>query len=236
MKRNNFFQITIFITGLIIATNFFCQENRERTGMQKSEADIIRLPAPMFNSETSVEEALSKRRSVRDYTSEPLSLMEVSQLLWAAQGITEKTHSLKTAPSAGALYPLEVYLAAANVKDISAGLFKYDPGSHSLKKIVDGDKRQDISDASLRQDAIEECSAIIIITAVYERTSVKYGRRTERYVHMEVGHAGQNIYLQAVSLGIGTVMIGAFQDEALKKVLDLPANEFPLAIYPLGKI
>ena len=195
-----------------------------------------RLPAPMFNSETSVEEALSKRRSVRDYTIEPLSLMEVSQLLWAAQGITEKTHSLKTAPSAGALYPLEVYLAAANVKDISAGLFKYDPGSHSLKKIVDGDKRQDISDASLRQDAIEECSAIIIITAVYERTSVKYGRRTERYVHMEVGHAGQNIYLQAVSLGIGTVMIGAFQDEALKKVLDLPANEFPLAVYPIGKI
>ncbi|MGB5528669.1 MAG: SagB/ThcOx family dehydrogenase, partial [Ignavibacteriaceae bacterium] len=221
MKRNNFFQITIFITGLIIATNFFCQENRERTGMQKSEADIIRLPAPMFNSETSVEEALSKRRSVRDYTIEPLSLMEVSQLLWAAQGITEKTYSLKTAPSAGALYPLEVYLAAANVKDISAGLFKYDPGSHSLKKIVDGDKRQNISDASLRQDAIEECSAIIIITAVYERTSVKYGGRTERYVHMEVGHAGQNIYLQAVSLGIGTVMIGAFQDEALKKVLDL---------------
>ncbi len=236
MKKIIFHQFSIFIAGIILTTNFFCQENRERTAVQKQEADIVYLPDPKLKSETSVEEALNKRRSIRDYTKQPLSLEEVSQILWAAQGITEKSYGLKTAPSAGALYPLEVYLIAANIKDISEGIYKYNPGNHSIKKIEDGDKRMEISNASLRQEAIEECSALIIITAIYERTSVKYGDRAERYVHMEVGHAGQNIYLQAVSLGIGTVMMGAFRDEALKKVLKLPANEFPLAIYPLGKI
>jgi len=236
MKKIIFHQSSIFIAGIFLTTNFFCQENRERTAMQKQEADIVQLPAPKLQSETSVEEALNNRRSIRNYTKEPLLLAEVSQILWAAQGITEKSYGLKTAPSAGALYPLEVYLVAANVKDISEGIYKYNPRNHSIEKIESGDKRMEISNASLKQEAIEECSALVIITAIYERTSVKYGDRSERYVHMEVGHAGQNIYLQAVSLGIGTVMMGAFQDEALKKVLKLPTNEFPLAIYPLGKI
>ena len=236
MKKNNFSQFAIFMAGLIIAANFYCQDNREGTTMQKSNEDIIQLPTLKLQSETSVEEALHKRRSIRNYTKEPISLDEVSQILWAAQGITEKSYGLKTAPSAGALYPLEVYMVAANVKDISEGIYKYNPRNHNMKKIEDGDKRMEISNASLRQDAIEGCSALVIITAIYERTSVKYGDRAERYVQMEVGHVGQNIYLQAVSLRIGTVMIGAFQDEALKKVLKIPANEFPLAIYPLGKI
>ncbi len=236
MKKINFSKIAILIIGIIIASNFFCQDNREKTGMQKTEADIIQLPAPNFKSNTSVEEAIQKRRSVREYSNEPLSLMEVSQILWAAQGITYKTYGLRTAPSAGALYPLEVYLVAANVRDLPAGIYIYNLKDHSIKKITEGDKRTAVSNAALRQDAIENSSAIVIITAIYERTSVKYGKRSERYVNMEVGHVGQNIYLQAVSLGLGTVMIGAFDDEALKKVLDLPANEFPLAIYPLGKI
>ena len=236
MRNNHFSRFAILIAGLIIAVNFYCQDNRERTTLQKTNEDIIQLPVPKLQSETSVEEALNKRRSIRNYTKQPLSLEEVSQILWAAQGITEKNYSLKTSPSAGALYPLEVYLVTANVKDISEGIYKYNPLNHSIKKIDDGDKRVEISNASLKQDAIEECSALVIITAIYERTSVKYGDRAERYVHMEVGHAGQNIYLQAVSLGIGTVMMGAFQDDALKKTLKLPANEFPLAIYPMGNI
>ena len=236
MRNNHFSQFAVLITGLIIAVNFYCQDNREQTTLQKTNEDIIQLPKPKLQSETSVEEALNKRRSIRNYTKQPLSLEEVSQILWAAQGITEKNYGLRTSPSAGALYPLEVYLVTANVKDISEGIYKYNPLNHSIKKIDDGDKRVEISNASLKQDAIEECSALVIITAIYERTSVKYGDRAERYVHMEVGHAGQNIYLQAVSLGIGTVMMGAFQDDALKKTLKLPTNEFPLAIYPLGKI
>ena len=115
-------------------------------------------------------------------------------------------------------------------------MYKYKPQNHTIKKISDGDKRIEIANAALGQDAIENSSAMIIITAVYDRTAGKYGKRAERYVNMEVGHAGQNIYLQSVSLGLGTVMIGAFRDDALKKVLALPKNEDPLAIMPLGKI
>ncbi len=236
MKKINFPQLTILMIGIFIAGNFFCQDNREKTTMQNSESDIIQLPAPNYKSNTSVEEALQKRRSVREYSKEPLSLFEISQILWAAQGITDNGYGLRTAPSAGALYPIELYLVAANVKDLTRGIYKYNPRRNTLKKTIEGDKRIEISNAALKQDAIEKSSAIVLITAIYERTSVKYGKRTERYVNMEVGHVGQNIYLQAVSLGLGTVMMGAFKDDALKKVLNLPANEFPLAIYPLGKI
>lgn len=236
MNGINLSRFVILIPVLIITTNFFCQDNREGTTMQKTGDEIILLPKPKYTSNTSIEEALNKRRSVRDYKKEPLSLAEVAQILWSAQGITDKSDQLRTAPSAGALYPLEIYLSAANVKDLAAGVYKYNPQNHTLKKILAGDKRIEISNASLRQESIESSSALVIIAAIYERTSVKYGKRTERYVNMEVGHVGQNIYLQAVSLGLGTVMIGAFEDDKLKKALDLPADEFPLAVYPLGKI
>jgi SagB-type dehydrogenase family enzyme len=125
---------------------------------------------------------------------------------------------------------------AANVDGLKPGVYKYIPQDHTIKRISDGDKRIDVSNAALKQNAIENSSAIVIITAIYERTEVKYGNRAERYAHIEVGHVGQNIYLQSVSLGIGTVMIGAFKDEALKKVLGFTKDEHPLAIMPLGKI
>ncbi len=231
MKKINISPYHIFLIGLLLTTNFFCQDNREETSLQNT----IQLPSPNYKSNTSIEEALLNRRSVRDYKTESLSLSEVSQILWAAQGITDTAEGLRTAPSAGALYPLEIYLVAANVKDLNPGIYKYSPQDHTLQKISEGDKRREISDASLKQESISSSSAIVVITAIYERTSVKYGKRTERYVDMEVGHVGQNIYLQAVSLGLGTVMMGAFEDDALKKALNLPDNEHPLALYPLGK-
>lgn len=221
----------VFVTGSI-----FCQEKGGKTDMNKTVTDLIQLPSPEFKSTTSLEEAILKRRSIRDYTKEPLSIKEVSQILWSAQGITDEASGLRSAPSAGATFPLEVYLVVSNVKDLKAGLYKYNPFNNTLKLLAEGDKRFDIANAALKQGSIEKSAAIVILTAVYERTSVRYGNRTERYVNMEIGHAGQNIYLQAVSLGLGTVMIGAFNDEALKKVLSLPVNEFPLAIYPIGKI
>ncbi len=178
MKKINFPQLTILMIGIFIAGNFFCQDNREKTTMQNSESDIIQLPAPNYKSNTSVEEALQKRRSVREYSKEPLSLFEISQILWAAQGITDNTYGLRTAPSAGALYPIELYLVAANVKELTRGIYKYDPRRHTLKKTIEGDKRIEVSNAALRQDAIEKSSAIVLITAIYERTSVKYGKRT----------------------------------------------------------
>ncbi len=236
MKRNNYLSFAIFAVGLIFAFNLFCQETRKETPLQNSAPEIIQLPTPRYDSETSLEEALLKRRSVRSYKKDPLTVSDISQILWAAQGITEKTDGLRTAPSAGALYPLELYLVAANVDGLKPGVYKYKPQDHTIKRISDGDKRIDVSNAALKQDAIENSSAIVIIAAIYERTAIKYGNRSERYVHIEVGHVGQNIYLQAVTLGIGTVMIGAFKDEALKKVLGFAEDEYPLAIMPLGKI
>jgi len=235
MKKNIYFSFTIFIIGFILALNLFCQETKEETPLQKSSPEMIQLPTPIYDGETSIEKALLQRRSVRSYKSDPLTVSDISQILWAAQGITRK-YGYRTAPSAGALYPLEIYIAASNVDELISGLYHYNPKDHTLKKISEGDKRIEVSNAALQQDAIENSSAIIIITAVVKRTSVKYGNRAERYVNIEVGAVGQNIYLQSVSLGLGTVMIGAFKDKALKKVLELPANENPFAIMPLGKI
>lgn len=235
MKKNNYLSFTIFAFGLIFALNLFCQETRQEPPLQNSSPEIIQLPAPRYDGETSIEEALLQRRSKRSYIEDPLTISDISQILWAAQGITKK-HRYRTTPSAGGLKPLEIYIAVSNVEDLISGLYHYGPKNHTLKKISDGDKRIDIFNAALMQDAIKNSAATIIIAAVVERTAVKYGSRAERYVHIEVGAAGQNIYLQCVSLGLGTVMIGAFKDEALKKVLGLPNNEDPYIIMPIGKI
>lgn len=195
----------------------------------------IRLPEPVVSGTTSVEEALQKRRSVRSYASGPLTLAEVSQLLWAAQGIT-RGEGLRTAPSAGALYPLEVYLVAGDVTDLPAGVYKYIPQRHELERVIAGDRRNDLCTAALNQSSVRNAPAVVVFSAVYERTSWKYGARTERYVHMEVGHASQNVFLQAVPLRLGTVVIGAFDDKYVKRVLRMPAHEEPLYIMPIGRI
>jgi SagB-type dehydrogenase family enzyme len=226
------FPLSVLFILLAVSSNISCQDQSDRTTAQ----DLIQLPLPNYDGNTSVEKALLDRRSVRNYSEGQLNLSELSQILWSAQGITDKTNGLRTSPSAGALYPLEIYVAAANVKSLEPGLYKYNPHDHTLDLISEGDIRNDMSNASLKQGAITNSSAIIIITAIYERTSVKYGKRAERYVFMEAGHAGQNIYLQCVSLGLGTVMIGAFNDDALKKVLNLPDIEHPLALYPVGNL
>lgn len=207
----------------------------ERGQFQKEvPAEPVRLPEPRFDSATSIEQALLQRRSIRNYAAKSLTLAEVSQLLWAAQGITESGEGLRTAPSAGALYPLEVYVAAGNVQDLAPGLYHYRPGAHELQKVADGDVRQALSSAALGQDCVEEGAAVLAISAVYERTARKYGDRGSRYVHMEAGHAAQNIYLQATALNLGTVVVGAFRDEALKRMMNLPAEEEPLYLIPVG--
>ena len=194
----------------------------------------IVLPDPFLDSPISIEQALSERRSVRDYSNAPLTLAEISQLLWAAQGITHPS-GYRTAPSAGALYPLEVYLVVGNVEDLPAGVYLYDPEKHLLKLVSEGDIRSELSDAALGQEPVENAAAVIIIAAVFERTTGKYGDRGIQYVHMEVGSAAQNIYLQAVSLDLGTVFIGAFDDEEIKEVVGLQDQEQPLCIMPVGR-
>ncbi len=192
----------------------------------------MNLPKPKFSSATSVEEALLKRRSVRDYSEDSLTLKQISQILWAAQGVTAKWGG-RTAPSAGALYPLEIYLLAGKVRELEPGLYHYDPEGHLISLVQAGDLRMKVTRASLYQEEILKASATLIITAVYQRTMKKYGRRGIRYVHMEVGSVAENIYLQAESLNLGTVFIGAFDDEEVKKALEI--IEEPLGIMPFGK-
>lgn len=196
---------------------------------------LIPLPAPETDGTVSVEEALSSRRSVRQYAATPLELPELSQLLWAAQGVTDPS-GLRSAPSAGALYPLEVYVACGNVNGLLPGVYQYLPESHAAIRVIDGDVREDLSTSALGQSPVRDAPAVIIIAAEYQRTTRKYGDRGVRYVHMESGHAAENIYLQAYTLGIGTVAIGTFDDAGVASVLGLPANQTPLYLMPVGKL
>ena len=198
--------------------------------------EIIKLPKPRLSSTVSVEEALLKRRSIRNFKKEPLTLSEVSQLLWSAQGITEESMGLRTAPSAGALYPIEIYIVVGNVINLPPGIYKYNPKNHELVLIMKGDKRKELAISALGQKWIEEGAIVIVISAVYERTTSKYGERGIRYVHMEAGHVSQNIYLQAVALNLGTVAVGAFYDEEVKKLINMQKNENPLYLMPVGRI
>ncbi|MDH3217572.1 MAG: SagB/ThcOx family dehydrogenase [Candidatus Krumholzibacteria bacterium] len=196
---------------------------------------IIALPAPRLESEQSLESALGNRRSIREYAKTSLSLQEVSQLLWATQGITADDGG-RTAPSAGALYPLEIYLVAGRVASLDPGVYHYRTQDHGLVKRADGDKRAALARAALKQDCVRDGAAVVVFAAVYARTKKKYGDRGARYVHIEVGHAAQNTCLQATALGLGTVPVGAFDDNAVRKTLGLPSNERVLYLVPVGKI
>jgi SagB-type dehydrogenase family enzyme len=196
--------------------------------------DTIRLPEPKSKGEMSLEETLLERRSVREYSAGALKLDEISQLLWAAQGKTSESGG-RTAPAAGGLYPLEIYLVSGNVENATAGIYKYSPERHELIKIKDGDFRDRLAAASLGQSWVEDGAIAIVIAAVYERTTEKYGERGTRYVQMEAGHAAQNLCLQATALGFGTVTVGAFDDNRVKEVIGMQDNESPLYVIPAGR-
>ena len=192
------------------------------------------LPAPRSEGGVSVEEALWKRRSARIYAEVPLMLADVGQVLWAAQGVTDE-RGYRTAPSAGALYPLEVYVVAGNVADFEPGIYHYRPGDHLLVRVSGGDRRADLRAAAADQAPVGEAPATLVIAAVQERTTRKYGDRGIRYVAMEAGHAAENVYLQAEALDLSTVAIGAFDDDRVREVLMLPENMTPLYLMPVGR-
>jgi len=195
---------------------------------EMAQSQLTPLPEPSFEGQLSLEETLLLRRSMREYRDQPLDLAEISQLLWAAQGITNPA-GYRTVPSAGALYPLEIYIVT------EAGVFHYLPYDHALHVVLEGDFRKSLHTSALSQDAILKAPLVLVVTAVYERTQVKYGaRRSPRYVHLEAGHAAQNVLLQAVSLGLGAVPIGAFHDEDVQAVLMLPEDHQPLYLIPVG--
>lgn len=175
-----------------------------------------------------LEQTLLKRRSVRQFQDTPLTDAQIGQLLWAAQGITHPD-GLRTAPSAGALYPLEVYAATQN------GLFRYQPDDHSLERVLDHDPRPDLHQAALHQDPVLNAPLVIVINAVFARTAQRYGdARTPQYVYLEAGHAAQNILLQAVAMELGAVPIGAFYEDQIIEALSLPPEQTPLYLIPVG--
>jgi len=193
-------------------------------------ARIIELPKPNLKGKLSVEESILRRRSYRSFTNSELTNRQLSQILWAAQGITDQSYGFRAAPSAGALYPLYFYVAK---KD---GVFRYIPDGHRLVQLASKDVRPSIVRASLGQAAIREAPVSIIIAANFAITQAKYGARSFRYVCMEIGHAAENIHLQAVALGLGSVPIGAFWDDVIRTTLKIPDNQDPLYIIPIGYV
>ena len=184
-----------------------------------------------------LEEAIARRRSIRDFTPEPISQSQLSQILWAAQGSSDTSWRYRTVPSAGTTYPLEIFVVCGNnsIEQIGEGIYHYNMAHHSLALHHKGDIRLQLARVSLDQEFIYQAPLDIVVCAVYERTLIRYGARGERYVHIEVGHAGQNIYLQATALGMATVAIGAFHDEAARNVLHLDKQYKPLYIMTVGK-
>ncbi len=195
-------------------------------------AQGINLPPPATGA-MSLEEALAHRRSVREFAPGALTLAEISRLTWAAQGITAPER--RTAPSAGATYPLEVYLVAGDVENLAAGVYRYRTGKHHLDVVTNGDIRVPLAAAALDQEWISHAATVVVIAAVFERTTARYGKRGERYVHMEAGHAAQNLLLQATALGLGARPVGAFNDAEVSRLLHLTGGEKPLYLIPVGR-
>lgn len=224
----------IMVTAVVLLlfcaplVNSFGKEKKMKL-FQETVGKAIQLPKPLLQGNMSLEEAMAKRLSVRDFSTEPLTVAEISQILWATQGITG-TWGRRTAPSAGALYPLEVYIA------LREGLFHYVPHDHNLIRVSDKNLLDSLASAALGQRCVKDAPATIIIAAVYERIERKYGSRGERYVKIEVGHAAQNTLLQATALGLGAVPVGAFHDGQVHKILNLPPDHIPLYLIPVGRM
>jgi len=189
--------------------------------------ETIKLPKPCLKGMLSLEEAIQKRRSVRKYSEKKLTLNEISQLCWACQGITSR-QGFRAAPSAGAIYPLKLYVLTND------GVYHYNPESHALTKISDKDKKAALAQACFGQRFVQEAPINLVICAVYDKITPRYGQRGIRYADIEVGHAAQNVHLEAVALGLSSVPVGAFGDDAVSKVLELPKHEKPVYVIPIG--
>ncbi len=198
-------------------------------------AETVKLPAPAYPGAMSVEEALKARRTVRQFASRNLDLKQVGQLLWGADGLSDD-RGHRTAASAGATYPLEIYLVAGErgVAELPAGVYRYRVQEHALEPVVKGDQRAAVARASLHQTWMTQAPVIVVIAADYRRCTQRYGERGMMYTHMESGHVGTNVFLQAEALGLGAGIVGAFEDRGLGQVLQLPKEYVPLLVMPVG--
>ena len=213
-----------------------------RSAMAEESQLVVMLPPPVLDGSMSVEEALASRRSRRNFMDRAITLDQLSQILWAAYGITypmpdarpELRGGLRTSPSAGATFPLEVYVIVGNVDGLGPGVYRYISEEHKLARVIDGDVRSALAEAALGQRMVREAPATVFYSAVFYRITGRYGERGIAYAFIELGHSAQNVYLQVEALGLGTVAIGAFIDDMVIQVLNLPDNEHPLYIMPIG--
>ena len=202
------------------------------------QAKVIKLPTPKYRGMT-LEETIEKRRSLRNYSPKAISILQVSQLLFAAQGVTGKMYGqpLRSAPSAGALYPFEIYLVVNNVHSLSKGIYHYAVLDHELELVRAGDFSSQITNAGLKQEMLGEADVTFVLSAIFDRVRHKYGERGFRYVYIEAGHISQNIYLQAVSLGLGAVSVGAFLDERVNKLIGIDGyKEAVIYLHAVGTL
>lgn len=215
-------------TGVSSAVLTGCAARTASGAGTRAAARVTALPPPRLEGSTSLEQALVRRASVRSFSAEPLTREQLAQLLWAAQGITHGP-GYRTAPSAGALYPLEVYAATREVS------LRYVPQGHRAEEWEPGQDWQALVDATPSQEAVSQAAVVFVIAGVVRRTAVKYGGRSRAYVDLEAGHCAQNLLLQAVSAGLGAVTIGAYNEDRLAAYFAMPAGETPLYMIPAGR-
>jgi SagB-type dehydrogenase family enzyme len=196
----------------------------------------MNLPTPNTYGNLSVEKAIKQRRTVRSFADKPLTIDQLSQILWAAQGVTNEGGLKRAAPSGGALYPIDVYAAVGKngVQGLAQGVYLYDPPRHSIRKIVVTDQREDAAVAALKQMWMATAPVILVLTAEYSRITIKYGRRGKRYAMIEVGHIGQNIFLQCEALGLAAGIVGAFDDKDVASAINAKNDHEPLIMMPVG--
>ncbi len=198
-----------------------------------SDIRTYELPKPLMYIQCDLNYAINARRSVRRFDSHKITKQQISNLLWASQGITDRKNGFRAAPSAGATYPFNTFIIITGLEDIPDALYKYDCSHHSITLLKKGDMRKNVRTVCFNQNFVQTAPVIIILAADYKRTSGRYGSRAERYVHIEAGHIGQNIYLESEGNGLATVAVGAFNDAELKKVLGI--DDEPLYVFPIGK-
>ena len=205
-------------------------------GKTPRDQTAVNLPSPIFDGDMSLEKSIKQRRTIRSFIDTPVTLHQFSQILWAAQGITGDDGFKRAAPSGGALYPGDIYAVTGHkgVTDLRPGIYRYHPPDHAIEKIADGDRRVDVALASLRQMWMATAPVVFVVTAQYSRITGKYGDRGIRYALIEVGHIGQNIFLQCQTLGLAAGIVGAFSDKEVAKAINAPRNHEPLVILPVG--
>ena len=196
---------------------------------------LIELPEPAQTGAVSLEETLARRRSLRAFAPDPIPLQSIGQLAWSAQGVTEAATGYRTAPSAGGTLPVEVDLLLHGVPGLEDAVYRYHPAEHALRRRLAGDRRVAVTETTLNQEFVRDAPVVVALSAVAARITPRFGALSDRLIDMEVGHVAQNVSLQAVALGLGTVVVVAFREADLVAALELAEGERPIYLMPVGR-